>query len=56
MKEVIPSGFFRERHPIVQYHQDRQPDDETPLYVTYIEVFGDNVSGNVSKQWNKHEN
>lgn len=31
-------------------------DNDIPIYVAYIEIFGDDVSGNTSKAWNEHWN
>lgn len=55
-RRSIPHGWLREKLPMTQYHQDRILGIDTPLYVSYIEIFGDDFSGNRSKQWNKHEN
>lgn len=35
-------------------HPEWPIERQMPLYVCYIELFGDDVSGAVSKQWNKH--
>lgn len=36
-------------------HPDRTANNE-PIYISYVEVFGDDVSGNQSKAWNQHWN
>lgn len=37
-------------------HPDRLASPGEPLYVSFLDVFGDDASGNSSKQWNVHYN
>ena len=49
--ETIASGHIA-RMP----NPDRALADGNPIYCAFIDVFGDDVSGNRSKSWNKHWN
>ena len=49
--ETIASGHVS-RMP----NPDRALADGDPIYCAFIDVFGDDVSGNRSKSWNKHWN
>ena len=49
--QAIESG-----HSAHMPNPDRALAEGDPLYSSWIDVFGDNVSGNHSKSWNKHWN
>jgi len=49
--ETVASGHVS-RMP----NPDRTLADGHPIYSSFIDIFGDDVSGNRSKSWNKHWN
>jgi hypothetical protein len=58
-KGLIPSWSRRTieaGHPQRMPNPDRALAKGEPLYTLFIDIFGDDVSGNRSKSWNKHWN
>ena len=49
--ETLASG-----HALRMPNPDHELAGGNPIYFAFIDVFGDNVSGNCSKIWNKHWN
>ena len=53
--EPLIRQWWREGRTCAHYHKDRDV-RKMPIFVSCVKVFADDTSGNVSKQWNKHEN
>lgn len=49
--QTIESG-----HPACMPNPDCALAENDPLYTSWIDIFGDEVSANRSKNWNKHWN
>jgi hypothetical protein len=55
MPEWCPETFAS-GHISRMPNSDHALADEHPIYSSFINIFGDDVSGNRSKSWNKHWN
>ncbi|KAF9043189.1 hypothetical protein BJ165DRAFT_1545314 [Panaeolus papilionaceus] len=53
---VWSSATIAAGYPSLMPNPDRLRAGGDPLYTSFIDIFGDDVSGNKSKSWNKHEN
>jgi len=49
--ETVDAG-----HPSHMPNPNHTLADGDPMYTSFINIFGDDVSGNQSKNWNKHWN
>ena len=54
--EPLIRQWWREGRTCAHCHKDRDVRKNMPIFVSCVKVFADDTFGNVSKQWNKHEN
>jgi len=47
---------IRKGHPTQMPNPDHALADGYPIYMSFMDIFGDDVSGNKSKSWTKHWN